>query len=731
MGFMMAALVALSLTRLYFPASLMAGLLWASSFAAVRLSHELPDSLQKQDLPVVGTIQGLPDTSDADIRFNFSIDRPFSAAIPEHIRLTWYHAPMTLKAGERWRLKVRLKRPHGFANPGGMDYEQWLFSQGIRATGYVRDSDENAKLEAGSALSIQTWRQWLNDRIDRCLQHSDMRGVVKALALGNEHDITQEQWTVLRRTGTAHLIAISGSHISLIAGFCFFWTRRLCAGIGLKRWSPPRVAVFAALFAAVFYTALADFAIPARRALIMVVLVMGAIFLQRNTRPLHVLMLALFLVTLHDPTAVLSPGFWLSFAAIGIILFIAAGQLGRAGWWKELWQINWATSLGLAPLTLLFFQQVSLISPVANLLAVPVLGLLAIPLCITAALLLPVLPVAGDLLLQGTDRLLHLIWPVLQWMASPSWVQWTHVAPPLWTLLFVVPGILLLLAPRAMPGRWLGLFLCLPALTQMPVPPVSGAFSLTLLDVGQGLSAVVRTHKHNLVFDAGAHMGSGFDMGAAVVEPFLRESGINALDMLVVSHGDNDHIGGAYSLHKLIAIRATLTSVPKMLDGFAPQRCQAGQKWEWDGVRFEMLSPDSELAATAKENDNSCVLRIGLGDGCALLTGDIEQQAENRLLDRYAADLHCRVLVVPHHGSNTSSTGRFLAALQPEYALIPAGYLNRFNFPHPEVMRRYREQGTVVLNTAQDGAIRVDISPDGTLAIDRYRLSHARYWSTR
>ena len=733
-AFLAVALAIMALTRKYLPAVLMAGILWASVFASVRLHDALPAGMQQQDVQVAGYIDGLPDKRDADIRFDFNIDHAGGAIpVPGHIRLTWYRAPYDLKAGEYWRLNVRLKPPHGFANPGSMDYEQWLFSQGIGATGYVRENPENGKLEESSALSIQRWRQWLNDQIDLHLQHSDMRGVVKALVLGNEQDITQDQWTVLRRTGTAHLIAISGSHISLIAGFCFFWTRRLCAAIGLMRWPPSAVAVVAAVFASVLYAGLADFAIPTRRALIMVALAMGAIFLQRNTRPLQVLMLALLLVTLHDPTAILSAGFWLSFAAIGIILYAAAGQLGSAGWWADLWKINWATSLGLAPLTLLFFQQVSLISPLANLLAIPVLGVLAIPLCLVAALLLPVVPAAGDFLLRGTEFLLHGFWPLLQWMASLSWVQWTHSAPPLWTLLFAVPGVILLLAPRATPGRWLGLMLWLPALSQVPERPPKDGFRLTLLDVGQGLSAVVETQAHNLVFDTGARMGPGFDMGAAVVEPFLRNSGIDTLDTLVISHGDNDHIGGAYSLHERVNILQTLTSVPERLNGFSPLRCRAGQSWEWDGVRFEMLSPDGDddAVATRKENDNSCVLRVVGGNSCALLTADIEKEAESRLLDIYGAGLKCRVLVVPHHGSNTSSTGEFLAAVRPEYALIPAGFLNRFNFPRPQVMQRYQTQGALVLNTAEEGAIRVEFAPDGGLVIDRYRSSHARYWNAR
>jgi competence protein ComEC len=533
------------------------------------------------------------------------------------------------------------------------------------------------------------------------------------------------------RTGTAHLIAISGSHISLIAGFCFVCMRWLCAAMGLMRYSPARVAVVVSLFAAVFYSALADFAIPTRRALVMIVLAMGAVFLQRNTRPLHVLMLALLLVTLHDPAAILSAGFWLSFAAIGIILYVAADQLGKAGWWTALWKINWATSLGLAPLTLLFFQQVSLVSPLANLLAIPVLGVLAIPLCLISALLLPIVPAAGDFLLHAIEILLHGFWPLLQWMASWDWVQWTHSAPPGWTLLFALPGVLLLLAPRATPARWLGLILWLPALTQAPAHPPLDAFRLTLLDVGQGLSAIVQTQAHTLVFDTGARVDSGFDMGSAVVEPFLRDSGVDTVDTLVISHGDNDHIGGAYSLRERMNIRRTLTSVPERLSEFSPEYCQAGQSWEWDGVHFDILSPDGDLTAVRKENDNSCVLRVARGNACALLTADIEKEAENRLVGRYGADLHCNVLVVPHHGSNTSSTSAFLAAVQPEYALIPAGFLNRFNFPRPEVIQRYRAQGTLVLNTAEEGAIRVEFSPDERLAIDRYRLSHARYWNAR
>lgn len=717
--------------RLAAAAAFVLGLAWAYGYAHVRLGDGLAATRERQQALIEGTVLTIPETMDRGVRFDFGVEEriePAEGTLPARVRLSWYDDSAAPKAGERWRLRVSLRPPRGMANPGGFDYEQWLFAEGIGAVGYVRESLDNRRLETGAEHfpSFRTWRQAVYDRLSAALAGSPVAGLVKALTMGAEDDIAPEQWEVLRRTGTVHLIAISGSHIGLIAAFVFFLAKSACAWFGVLRWPPPRIAALAAFLAALLYSGLADFAIPTQRAMIMIAVAMGAIVLQRNLNAPHVLATALLAVVLYDPLAVLAPGFWLSFGAVALIAFTLAGRIGRLSAWQSLLRINWATALGLAPFLLLFFRQVSLVSPLANLLAVPVLGTVLIPVCLAGALLLPVLPAAGSGLLQVAEQILLWTWPVLEWLSAQPWSQWNHAEPPFWAIPLALLGTLLILAPRGVPARWLGGVLLIPAIVWEPGHPPPGAFRLTLLDVGQGLAAVAETRRHVLVFDTGARLGRRFDMGNAVIEPYLRQAGIDHIDALVVSHGDNDHIGGARSLLNHFSVERIYTSVPEELAGYPAAVCQAGQEWTWDGVEFEMLGP---LEKSEKENDNSCVLRVQGRGGSALLTADIERAAEGRLVERYGGHLRSDILVVPHHGSHTSSTREFLKEVNPKFALIPAGYLNRFGFPHQAVLERYRDLQAVVLNTAEAGAITALVEAGGELRLKTYRAEHRRYWN--
>jgi competence protein ComEC len=723
-------LLAWTRERLRLPACLILGFCWAAGFATIRLHESLPSELEGRDLPVEGRVLNLPRKVEDGLRFDLGLEgTDLPRGLPGTIRLHWYRTTAPLKTGERWRLTVRLKRPHGFFNPGGLDYEQWLFAQGIRAVGYVRESADNRRLAPAHGYSPRVWRQSLADRLDAALADDELRGIVKALTLGIEDDIDPAQWEVLRRTGTAHLVAISGSHIGLVAGWSYWLTRRLAARPGLSRWPPPAVAAWLSFGVALFYSALADFALPTQRALIMIALVMGGVALQRQLRPAHTLALALLAVSLFDPLAVVAPGFWLSYGAVALILLAISGRLSPPGFWRGLWEINAVTALGLAPLLLLFFQQVSLISPLANFLAVPLMGLIAVPLCLLGAFLLTLYPPAGVGTLSLTVQLLQPVWRALEWLSALPFAQWLHPSPPAWTLAFALPGIGLLIAPRGIPGRILGAVMLLPALTFSPARPQPGGLRFTLLDVGQGLAAVVDTAAHTLVFDTGARFGPTFDLGGAVIEPFLRQRGVARIDTLVVSHGDNDHIGGAATLLQRFPVRSIYSSVPDRLPQALARTCAAGQSWVWDGVRFDMLSPLTELD---KDNDNSCVLKVSTAQDSVLLTGDIELAAELGLAARHGAALASTVLIAPHHGSKTSSSGVFLEKVRPRLVLIPAGYRNRYGFPHPSVLARYREFGARVLNTANAGAISIELPPDGAMRPPAsYRHSHGRYWNAR
>jgi competence protein ComEC len=488
----------------------------------------------------------------------------------------------------------------------------------------------------------------------------------------------------------------------------------------------PLIAAAAALLAALGYAALAGFAVPTQRALVMLAVTLGGVFLRRRTSPSVLLAAALLAVLLVDPLAVISPGFWLSFAAVAVILYALSGADAQD--WKErliAWgRLQWAIAAGLLPLLLFLFQQVSLSGPFANLVAIPVVELVVIPatlLGVAGSFLLPDSLAVWPFLLAA--KALSILWPMLELLARVEGSQWIQHNPPLWTLGAAIVGVLLLLAPRGIPARWLGLVWLLPMLLLHPALPAPGEARVTLLDVGQGLAVVVQTAGHTLVYDTGARLNARFDAGRAVVVPYLRHTGVTRVDTLIISHGDNDHIGGSMSLLAAMPVTRVLSSVPERLAN--AEACRNGQTWEWDRVRFVILhpQPDSRLAG----NNRSCVLRVESRFGQALLPGDIAARAERDLMLRAGQQLRADILVVPHHGSNTSSTETFLDTVRPRVALLPVGYRNRYHHPHPMVVARYRERDIVLEDSATAGAITVELGNQG-LQLSRFREAQRRYW---
>ena len=703
------------------------GVLWAIVFAMIRLSDRLPESLEGINIPVKGIIVDLPEQDERQTRFDFMVTES-AQKLPSKLRVSWYFPDQAIKAGQHWSFTVKLKRPHGSLNPGGFDYECWLFTQGVGAAGYVRPDSKPVLLGRDSAwTNISVWRQRITDRLSFLLSDSPSLGLIKALTIGDGNGITQKQWDVFRKTGTTHLVVISGSHVGLIAGLAYFLVLKVWAWTGLLRWSPQRVAAVAAMLVAVFYAGLAGFSVPAQRAVIMLAVVMLAIILQRNTRPFNTLAVALFVVLVYDPLAVLAVGFWLSFLAVSLIIYVVAGRLGKSGYLLEGIKINWATSVGLSPLLLFFFQQVSLISPLANFIAVPVISLLAVPLSLLAVVVMFSFPLLASKLFMVVDTALQALWWLLVRLAELPLATISHAQPSVWALVFALPGVLLLLAPRGMPARWLSLLMFLPLVFTPANKPKAGSLNMTLLDVGQGLSVVVQTKNHWLVYDVGAKFSAESDMGRSVVLPFLRRQGADKIDSLIISHGDNDHIGGALSLLQGMPTEQVLTSVPQQLSDYSPLMCEAGQSWIWDNVTFTLLSPQHPFVS---DNDNSCVLKIESEQGAVLLTSDIERAAESWLVETYGNHLKANVLISPHHGSKTSSTFEFLQAVQPVYVLIPAGYRNQFGHPHQEVLDRYEKIKAQWLNTADSGAISLGVK-NGLWQVQSLRDTESKYWNIK
>ncbi len=559
------------------------------------------------------------------------------------------------------------------------------------------------------------------------MDETPTRGIIKALTIGSRDEISAEQWRILRVTGTAHLIAISGLHIGLIAGFGYFAGRWIGCRLGSQRIAPQIVAALASISVSIIYASLAGFSLPTQRALIMVMVVMGGILSRRHVLPTRSIAVAALLIVVLDPLAVLSVGFWLSFAAVSAITYVTVGRLGFSAGWIRANRIAVVTAVGLAPLLLLFFQQVSLIAPFANIIAVPWVSLVAVPLCLLGAGLLSWFPVLGTALLDLADFSLWLIWIFLEWLSAVPYAAWSLPEPPVWAVLMAILGVGILFLPKGLPGRWLGVIAFLPLCFPNLRDPNSGTAVVTLLDVGQGLASVVQTQNHTLVFDTGARFSADFDMGSAVVTPFLRKQGINRIDRLIISHGDNDHIGGADALVREFKISSIYSSVPRQIPWDSARLCEAGQSWNWDGVTFRILSPQEILVDN--DNENSCVLQVVSARGdSVLLTGDIEKKAESMLVDTYGERLHSTYLVVPHHGSNTSSTEPFLDAVEPIFGLVSAGYRNRYGFPRQAVSNRLERAGIKVMNTAEAGAIQVHLGTGSSSPLS-YRKSNGRYYN--
>jgi len=705
---------------------LLFGLFWGLLHTSLQLHNPLEQELENQDLVISGTIINLPQYSNNLIRFEFKPDQHADFTLPKKIRLNWYKPlPADLRTGEKWQLTVRLKSVHGLSNPGGFDYEAWLFQHGITATGYVRSHPKNQRIKVAHPANINSLRQALLNKQSSILESSDYLGLINGLTTGFRDNISREQWLVLQTSGTAHLLAISGLHIGLAAliGFvCFRWIwtlrKRNCLLLPAHEF-----AAIASFLFAFFYTALAGFSLPSQRALLMVTIVTIAILTRRPIAPFSLLAFSLFIILLINPLSVLSPGFYLSFAAVAIILFTSLGRYPKPHWqWLK---IHSFIALGLSPLLLLFFHQTSLIAPLANVIAIPFISFIIVPLLLLSCLLLFVIEPIGFILLKLVDYLLSVFWPFLDYLASLSLAKWTITALPFYYFSVILIMTLLLLSPRHLPTKPLALLALLPLFLFSPSKPEEGEFWFTLLDVGQGLSAVVQTQSHTLVFDTGPRFSTSFNTGTAVVYPFLLSQGVQQIDTLIISHADNDHSGGALPLKTVMDVKQTLSSVAELLP--SSSLCTAGHSWQWDKVTFELLHP--RLEDKGSENNLSCVLKVSNNGGSLLLTGDIEQQTERLLIQRYDEKLESTILVAPHHGSKTSSSLDFIHAVSPQYVLYPTGYLNRFHFPHDVVTSRYKSNEIESFNTSHNGAISFKFNHNGVSTPSLWRQDHQHVWT--
>ena len=699
---------------------------WAVLVAVWTMNARLPAALEGEDLIVEGRVRGLPEQGEGRVRFEFDVTRGEGAADVlegRRVRLAWYRSEAVPAPGSEWRLAVRLKRPRGTLNPGGFDYERHALEKRIAATGYVRDGSENVELSPGG--DIDALRLRLSDAIAVAVDAPRAR-FVQALAVGDVRGLDGDDWHVLRATGIAHLIAISGLHVGIVAGFGallmrgFYW---VFPRVGL-RLPLPQAAAFAALLSATGYTALAGFALPTVRTLLMIAAALLAVMLRRAFDPVQAFALALIVVLVADPLAVLNAGFWLSFLGVAWLLWCLPRAMGAA-WWRTLVSAQGVMTLGLLPLTVWFFGQASVAGPLCNLAAVPWVSFVVVPVALVGTLFELLWPGAGSLAFQCSAWLMHVLWSGLEPVATlhGSLVYLPEPSPVAFFLALL--GAFWLLMPRGMPGKPLALVLFAPLLFPALEKPPAGSVDLTLLDVGQGLAVLLRTADHAVLVDTGPAFPGGLDMGEAAVVPALRGMGVARLDLLLVSHGDNDHAGGvaavkrAYAPSQVVGSRASAQA--------DESACEAGMAWEFDGVRLRLLHPPEHFPYL--RNESSCVLRVEVGGvGLALLPGDIGHPIEQRLVREQPDALPAMLLVMPHHGSRSSSSEGFIDAVSPHLALIGAGHRNRFGLPREEVLARYGERGIPFANTAQTGAIHVRIDAHG-MGEPRYeRALRPRLW---
>jgi competence protein ComEC len=725
--------------------------------AALRLADALPAALEGRDLRVSGVVASLPQRSAAGLRFRFETDAATldgqPVTVPALLSVGWFKGqhedaalsePQTeLRAGQRWRFTLRLRQPHGGMNPHGFDYELLLFEQGVRATASVRDRPPPELLHRAAGHPVERLRQRVRDAIEASVPDRRAAGVLAALAIGDQGAIEREDWDLYRNTGIAHLVSISGLHITMFAWLAGglisrAWRRSPRASLA---WPAPVAAAWGGLVCATAYAVFSGWGVPSQRTICMLAIVTLARSGGVRWPWGLVLLAAAVAVTAFDPWALLQAGFWLSFGAVGLLMASAPGQptrtiaalTGWRGWPSRAWaawradlRTQVVATIGLTPLSLVFFQQVSVVGFAANLVAIPVITLVITPLALLGVAFVP-LWTAGAWVVQALNA-------VLATLGTLPAAVWLVPVAPAWAQAAGLLGALLVVLPLPWRVRALAVPLLVPLLLPPRVVPAEGRFDVVALDVGQGTAVLVRTRAHLLVFDAGPQYARESDAGQRVVLPLLRARGEARIDRLVLSHRDADHVGGAAALLKAMPVLDLMSSLEPdhPLLRLAPQatRCEAGQAWAWDGVRFEVLRPlADDYARALKSNAMSCVLRV-VGAGAEarglLLTGDIERDQEAALLAALPESLRSDVLIAPHHGSKTSSSAAFLDAVAPRMAVFQAGYRNRFGHPAAEVMQRYRERGIATAITPACGAWLWDgnDAEDGRCQRDVVR----RYW---
>ncbi len=707
------------------------GVVWASIWGHWSLHHRLSIDLDKTDYLVTGTVRDMPRIDS--LRSNFYLDihtlealQPgVSAPELQRLRLSWYQSP-PLEPGQRWHLRVRLRAPRGFSNPGGFDYTAWLLSEGVSATGYVRSAPTNRLLDSDTGMSVAGLRFRLQQSIGRLALSEGGKGFIAALTVGDKQLIPAPMWRTLQLTGTLHLMVVSGLHIGMLAGCGWLLgigAGRLLAAAGATL-PATQVAAGVSLMMALGYSLLAGFSLPTQRAVIMLVVFLAGPLLRRKIAAGTGLLWSLAIVSILDPLAALSPGFWLSFTAVaGLVAYFKPRP--RLNWWRRTVLAQGVVFFSLAGWLLLYQGEINFMAPLINLLAIPWISIAVVPLCLLGGMLLTFHEPAAHVCWMLAGQQLEWFALGLEWVAdqasaarlgAPGGERWIAIVS------FVFAGAVLLL-PRGLGWQTSGWVLLMAMLWLQP--PQRPALAVTVLDVGQGLALVLETPEQVLVYDTGPKFSERFDAGSGIVAPFLRHSGITTIDLLVISHNDSDHAGGAAGLFSYYRPREIIApdEVPASL---ATQACVAGQRWVWQDLTIDVLHPG--LAREKNDNNQSCILLIRYRAVSVLLTGDMEAAVESALLQKRVWPGDVTLLVAPHHGSKTSSSASFVQTVHPGHVVFSAGYHHHFGHPHDSVVARYRQTGAELWSTAESGALRFVWDTDLALTIRAQREMVQRYW---
>ena len=734
------------------------GFLWAATFAAIRLSDQLPKDWQQKSVTIIGVVASLPEATERGERFRFDVEKILTKdatktlKIPTHISLNFYGGtksqrlenasslntyfhPSQFHSGERWQFTVRLKRPHSTYNPHGYDFEAWALAENMRATGTIHGKSGYKKLSNfvwRPRYIIEHYREKVGNQINQTLAKKPYAGVIRALVVGDDSQINATDWNIYLRTGVNHLMSISGLHITMLAGLAFtlaafIWRRFPSMVLAMPT---RKAATIAGLLVAILYALLAGMSVPTQRTLYMLITFSAALLFARNLAISRALAIALITVVLLDPWAVIAPGFWLSFGAVALIAYVSVGRLATGHWFKEALNTQWAITLGLLPMLIFMFGQTSVVSPLANAFAIPIISLIVVPMAILGSL------IHADFILQAAHFVLEICMQGLTFLSNlPTWQQ---AAPPIWATLVAMLGVICLLLPRGFPQRWLGLILLLPLFfVSLPILG-EGEMQVTVLDVGQGLAVVIKTANHTLLYDAGPQFSAQSDAGGRIVVPYLRGEGIKKLDGFIISHNDNDHSGGAGSVLAQMPIDwlassfDLTTEMQPVNSQPVTQRfkCFAGQHWRWDSVQFTVLHPtiESYQNPNITDNNRSCVVKVTSQFGSILLSGDIEKESEAELLQANKDVLSSDIIVVPHHGSKTSSTIDFIEAVAAKQSIFTVGYLNRFKHPKPEVVARYQASKADIFRSDYAGALVLRFNATKGIQTEQWRLTHRKYW---